>query len=94
MTAIRAAVELGAAETARAVRRRAAGFCRDGAVAVASTSTKAKSRLAAFGVTVPEGEVCIDAAAALAAAARFAPVAMKAVGARHRAQDRDRRREA
>ncbi|MDE3175826.1 MAG: acetate--CoA ligase family protein, partial [Pseudomonadota bacterium] len=40
-----------------------------------------KARLAAFGVEVPEGEVCATREAALAAAARLAPVAMKAVGA-------------
>lgn len=39
-----------------------------------------KARLAAFGVEIPEGEVCSTLEAAVAVAARLAPVAMKAVG--------------
>ena len=40
-----------------------------------------KARLAVFGIDVPEGELCETREAALFAAARLKPVAMKAVGA-------------
>jgi hypothetical protein len=40
-----------------------------------------KARLAAFGIQIPEGQICLTRADALDAAARLAPVAMKAVGA-------------
>jgi acyl-CoA synthetase (NDP forming) len=40
-----------------------------------------KARLATFGVDTPEGVVCLTRAQALEAAARLAPVAMKAIGA-------------
>jgi len=79
LTAVRAATEIGAAAALPPFiplpRAEVTGatFLLDEA--------EAKSRLATFGVNVPEGEVVTTRDAAVAAVARFAPAAMKICGA-------------
>lgn len=80
MAAVRAAVQLGHAQDDPPFAPLPPAPSRDGEPANLDEA-EAKARLANFGVEVPEGCLCATRAQALAAVARLAPAAMKAVGA-------------
>jgi acyl-CoA synthetase (NDP forming) len=80
MTAVRAAAELGEWLTLPAFDPLPPRVG-SGPPPRALDEAEGKARMAAFGLAVPEGQVCRAREEALAAAARLAPVAMKAVGA-------------
>ena len=80
MAALRAAAALGEARDLQPFEPLAPRDERGSAVRLLDEA-EGKVRIAAFGVAIPEGVVCSACDDALAAVARLAPVAMKAVGA-------------